>query len=86
MLAIYLAAEMMQFSPDGFTSRTPVEDRTGLSGRFDLTLPLDNSPIPNVERAARVITAVKELGLRLTPSTGPSTVLVVEQVERPDAN
>ena len=70
----------------------PVFDKTGLSGLFDFHLhyALDN---PGTSAAASdlpglsIFTAVQDqLGLKLSPETGPLEVLVVDHVEKPSAN
>lgn len=71
-----------------------VTDRTGLNGRYDLTLnfttgldekkTLDSQPGSD---APSLFTAVQEqLGLRLVSAKGPADILVVDHAEKPDAN
>ena len=69
----------------------PVQDRTGLSGRFDLEVEWTPAPGPPGPAAPGVgpatFAAIEEqLGLRLEPQTGPVDVLVVDHVERPAPN
>jgi uncharacterized protein (TIGR03435 family) len=70
----------------------PVEDRTGLSGEFNLTLTSsieDQGPDPLNRPGAgpdapALSTALQEqLGLRLERARGPVDVLVIESAERP---
>lgn len=69
-----------------------IDDRTGLTGTFDLTLEFVAQPAAPLPGAATIegialFTAIREqLGLTLTPGTGPVDVLVVERVERPTPN
>jgi uncharacterized protein (TIGR03435 family) len=72
-----------------------VIDRTGLLGTFDLDLEFAPDqppsaalagvpPTPNDASGASIFTAVQEqLGLRLSSTTGPVDVLVIDHVERP---
>jgi uncharacterized protein (TIGR03435 family) len=70
-----------------------VEDRTGLTGKYDfvLTWTPDMEP-PGPEHGDQsvgptIYTAVKEqLGLRLDPAKGHVDVLVIDHIERPSVN
>jgi uncharacterized protein (TIGR03435 family) len=77
----------------------PVQDQTGIQGVFDVSLewtPDVAAPQPGrdtVEAPATsptgpsIYTAVQEqLGLRLEPRNVPLEYLVIEHVEKPDAN
>src|SRR5262249_2043527 len=70
----------------------PVVNRTGLSGRFDITLdwapneatnpaPDSDSPFPDLFTALR-----NQLGLKLESTKGLVDVLVIDSVEKPSAN
>ena len=62
----------------------PVLDRTGLTGRYDISV--DWASSPDVDSVS-VFTAVQEqLGLRLESTTAPLDVVVIEGVERPSEN
>jgi len=71
-----------------------VVDKTGIPGRFDVTLRwtpdqgpamLNGEPIPDPPPS--IFTAIQEqLGLKLDSQKGPVQVLVVEHVETPTAN
>jgi uncharacterized protein (TIGR03435 family) len=75
-----------------------VVDRTGLTGAYDFTLTWTPDQPGNVETggsalpsgddsAPSIFTAVQEqLGLKLEASKGPVDVIVVDQVEKPEAN
>ena len=68
----------------------PIEDKTGLTGKYDVTLSLDLSPAPDGSRpdpVAVVMTALQEqLGLKLESRKGKVEVLVIDHVERPSEN
>jgi len=68
----------------------PVIDRTGLNGRYDMTLKwtYDEDRAPTDGTAAPTLfTAMQEqLGLKLEPMKAMTDVLVVDKVERPGAN
>ena len=71
-----------------------VVDKTGIPGRFDVTLrwtpdqgpaKLNGEPIPDPPPS--IFTAIQEqLGLKLDSQKGPVQVLVVDHVEMPSAN
>ncbi len=71
-----------------------VIDKTGLTGRYDLTLrwtpALSTTPILSGEpdtSAPSIFTAVQEqLGLKLEPTKGSVPVLVIERAEMPSEN
>lgn len=71
-----------------------VIDKTGLTGRYDLTLKwtpaLGTPPTLNGEpdtSAPSIFTAIREqLGLKLEPTKGPVHVLVIHHAERPSEN
>lgn len=68
----------------------PIEDRTGLTGKYDVTIV---KPMPEgagtpgvkpVEMSAAEI--AEQLGLKLEPAKGQVETLVIDHVERPSAN
>jgi len=72
-----------------------VVNKTGLSGRYDLTLRwtphdappplLNGAPDPNAPPG--LFTAIQEqLGLKLESSKGPVDVLVIDKIEQPSPN
>jgi uncharacterized protein (TIGR03435 family) len=70
--------------------KRPVVDKTGLTGKFDLSLQwtpdntLADSPLAG---GPSIFTAVQEqLGLKLTSTHGPVKTLVIDHVEKPSAN
>lgn len=66
----------------------PVVDKTGYTGEFDVHLNWsrdDQADSPNA--APQILTAVQDqMGLKLESGKGPVDMLVVEHVEKPDAN
>ena len=69
----------------------PVQDNTGLTGRYDFQLkrPALGSPSTQpVEGDSRpsIPSALEELGLRLESTKGPVEIFVVDHVERPSEN
>lgn len=74
----------------------PVIDQTGLTGTYDFKLTFlpeqfgagDPDQVPaDVRDKPPLATALKEqLGLQLTPETGPVTFYTIEHIERPSAN
>lgn len=66
-----------------------VVDRTGLAGRFNLTLQWapELRALPDIDDRVSLFTAVEEqLGLTLESSSGAVEVLVIERIERPIEN
>ena len=72
-----------------------VIDKTGLTGTYDFTVAIPFRPLPEqLQQAAEdagvgslsVFDGVKQLGLQLVPSTGPIRGMVVDHIERPEAN
>jgi uncharacterized protein (TIGR03435 family) len=61
--------------------RRPVIDKTGFAGRFDLHLEWSKEGFSGTRAALE-----EGLGLQFTESTGDVEFLVIDQVERPDAN
>jgi uncharacterized protein (TIGR03435 family) len=97
----YMYSTTMQGLSQQLSFRTDrdVVDKTGLSGTFDLDFgrPPDLvSPIPeegfpglrnpNDRVSASYVDALSRLGLKLVPAKGPTTVLVIDHIERPSEN
>src|SRR5262249_2561510 len=73
----------------------PVEDRTGLTGRYSYRLEYSEPDAgkeatdanPPEVLGASVLTALQEqLGLKLEPTRGAAETIVIDRVERPSAN
>jgi uncharacterized protein (TIGR03435 family) len=92
-------AKLNKVSMTGFASflsaetDRPVQDATGIEGQYEISLEWtpdaarpqpDGTPSP---AGPSIYTAVQEqLGLRLEPRNAPLEYLVIEHVEKPDAN
>jgi uncharacterized protein (TIGR03435 family) len=62
-----------------------IEDRTGLTGDYDLTLSWSRGN-SDVERPS-IFTALQEqLRLKLEPTRGPVDVLVIDSIDRPTSD
>ena len=74
---------------DTLQADRPILDKTGLTGRYDLTVfatpdfKLRNSSEPG---DISPLEAVRELGLRMEPKKGTVEVIVVDRVEKPSEN
>ncbi|HXE08588.1 MAG TPA: TIGR03435 family protein [Acidobacteriaceae bacterium] len=70
----------------------PIIDKTGLTGRYDISLEWKPDNIPDTSpladsSAPSIFTAVQEqLGLKLSPSTAPLDVLVIDSAQKPTPN
>jgi uncharacterized protein (TIGR03435 family) len=93
MVVHYFGISIAQLTTWVLGAGRPVEDRTGLHGRYDITihkpsLPSNAQPagssMPNLEPSAASI--ADQLGLKLEPSRGTVEILVIDQVERPSPN
>ena len=63
--------------------QTIIQDKTGLSGRYDFTLPYYGQD-PEVTGLDRM--PISSIGLVLKPGMAPVTVINIDHIERPDAN
>ena len=70
----------------------PVEDRTGLSGRYDMVFRRPRAGAPSTEPdsasdpAPTIFDVVESLGLKLEPAKSSVETLVIDHVERPSEN
>jgi uncharacterized protein (TIGR03435 family) len=67
----------------------PVTDKTGLTGKYDITLDWapDALGAASEDGGPSIFTAVQEqLGLKLEPTKGPVDVMVIDHVEKPTEN
>ena len=91
----YYGASMAELAHhlNGASPGHPVEDRTGLSGRYDFVLKrIDMSEAQNGAVSLNAIPAPNDLwdlgalGLRLEPIKIPSETIVIDHIERPTEN
>jgi bla regulator protein blaR1 len=71
----------------------PVQDKTGLTGKYDLQMPNPAMPAASADGSAAapdpqssVVTSMEDLGLKLVPGKGQVETLVIDHVERPSEN
>jgi len=74
----------------------PVQDKTGLTGKYDLTMkqPAPSGPAPGEQQdetasdpgGSASYSMVKDLGLKLEPAKSSVETLVIDHMERPSAN
>ena len=66
----------------------PVQDKTGLTGRYDFTLPWkDYSRYPQSEITNPIDRLpIAGIGLRLKQGKGPAFIFDIDQINKPDAN
>ena len=75
-----LAAELSVLMP------MPVEDRTGLTGKYDFVVPRRSDLLSTDDLSRSTSWGIEELGLELKPSKIPMEPLVIEHIERPSPN
>jgi uncharacterized protein (TIGR03435 family) len=78
-----LATLLARLSPD-----YPVQNKTGLTGRYDFTLPwYDRQHYPDSEFSNPLDRMpITSIGLKLKPGKGPAFVITIDHIERPDPN
>lgn len=70
----------------------PVEDRTGLAGKYDLTIQKTAHPVTLGQQGGpenadeSIVSQAEQVGLKLEPARGQIETLVVDHVERPSEN
>ena len=82
-----------------FRADLDVVDKTGLAGAFDLdsgrspdlVSPIPEEGFPGLRNphdrvSAFYLDALSKLGLKLVPAKAPSTVIVIDHIERPSEN
>jgi uncharacterized protein (TIGR03435 family) len=87
-LADLLSQFAFSFRIDGPTGR-PIVDRTGLTGQYDFSLtwiPEDQTPPPGSDAVSLPTALQEQLGLKLEPVNAPMEIVVIERVEKPDAD
>jgi bla regulator protein blaR1 len=93
----FYAAPMVSLAPllSNMAGR-PVQDRTGLTGKYDFALqrPAPNVPPPGGSQdgiaasdpGPSIFSVVEDLGLKLEPAKGSVETLVIDHMERPSEN
>jgi uncharacterized protein (TIGR03435 family) len=69
----------------------PVQDSTGLTGRYDISLRMPSMDSPSEGASTNssglsVSEVVKDLGLKLIPTKGHVEILVIDHIEKPSEN
>jgi uncharacterized protein (TIGR03435 family) len=68
----------------------PVEDHTGLTGRYDMSFRRPRPGAPSTEADANppptIFEVVESFGLKLQPGKTPVETLVIDHIERPSTN
>ena len=64
----------------------PVEDHTGLSGKYDFQIEWSPKDTPESSLPSLYAVLQEQLGLRLRPAKGPVEMIVIDHLERPSEN
>ena len=64
----------------------PVEDHTGLAGKYDFQIEWSRDEAPESEDPSLFTVVKEQLGLRLQPAKGTAETIVVDQITRPSAD
>jgi uncharacterized protein (TIGR03435 family) len=71
----------------GFSGSTPVQDKTGLTGRYDFVWQEQDNPGQESDPGSLLNKwPVDSLGLALKPGKGPSHTFVIDHIEKPSPN
>jgi len=94
-LSVY-GASMASFASIISSAGRPVQDKTGLTGKYDITMKLSapSGPAPGEQQDGPtasdpgfgVDSALSDLGLKLEPGKGQVETLVIDHIERPSPN
>ena len=66
-------------------SQEPVQNKTGLEGRYNFQFTANAQEVAEDELSA-TMAGLGKLGIRLQNDKGPGYNLVIDHIERPDAN
>ena len=78
---------MLAWFLSGERTGRPVQDKTGLTGKYDFWLPTTASlDSPASDPAPSVFSVIEELGLKLVPAKGEVETLVIDHIEPPTPN
>ena len=69
----------------------PVQDATGLTGRYDVALKMPSMDSPaqgtsDTDSGLSIFSIVEDLGLKLVPAKGKVEILVIDHIEKPSEN
>ena len=75
-------------SPLAYELGTPVMDKTGLTGLYDVKMQwVSGNPVkPALFGSGTIFAAVQDLGLRLVSTKGPLQVVVIDDADKPSPN
>jgi uncharacterized protein (TIGR03435 family) len=78
-----LARSLMRLNSD-----RPIQDKTGLTGRYDFTLPWYDDEHNAESEAGNPLDRmpISSIGLMLKPGRGPGIIIIIDHIEKPDAN
>lgn len=65
---------------------SPVEDKTGIPGEFDITLEFSPEGQSSSDKPVLSVALQEQLGLKLTPQKITQEILVIDRAEKPSAN
>ena len=92
----FYGTSMASFASFLSNAGRPVQDRTGLTGMYDITMkpPAPSGPTPGEQQDGPtasdpgygVDSALSDLGLKLEPGKGQVETLVIDHIERPSEN
>jgi uncharacterized protein (TIGR03435 family) len=67
------------------TTGRPVQDRTGLTGRYEFTIEANEHQSQDTEELPENW-PINQLGLGLKPGKVPGRMLIIDHIEKPTAN
>ena len=71
-------------------SDRPIHDKTGLTGKYDITFRSEPPPPPqagaSMDASPDLSTGMDQLGLKLESAKDPVEILVIDHIERPSEN
>ena len=93
MTVHYFGISIAQLAAFVLGTGRPVEDKTGLTGRYDITIQrpalqpsAQQGGISAPDLAPSAASIADQLGLKLEPAKGQVEILVIDHVERPSPN
>jgi len=77
--------QLAKFASD-YVLRTPVLDRTELSGSFDYRQPVPDAEPKYGDNPDSFLNLLRELGLKVERSKGPVEIFVIDNAAKPSPN